>query len=193
MQLIFDDVCYYIQEYLNITANHVLYVPTNTPNDPTELAKAAQKRIDEYIGENIVTIEANTANPTVSKYLDNRKTDFNKDLSYHENELPKLKEKYASLENELNDLEPDDPKCYELTTELSNLQFKIWEFEFEVEDIKNSLVNFERDNAFLYELLNNSNSTIYTFKATVNNKTYDLIILPDSSKMLTPTFGTKDV
>lgn len=54
----YDDVIYNIvDESLGTRAEHIIYVPNQTGSTKEELMKAAQKRIDEYLGkEGIVTI-----------------------------------------------------------------------------------------------------------------------------------------
>ena len=55
----FDDVVYHIDYFLGTRAEHVIYVPDNTENTSEALMKAAQSRIDEYIGAGKIEITQN--------------------------------------------------------------------------------------------------------------------------------------
>ncbi|MBE5888033.1 MAG: hypothetical protein E7283_04265 [Lachnospiraceae bacterium] len=55
----FDDVVYHIDYFLGTRAEHVIYVPDNTENTSEALMKAAQSRIDEYIGAGKIELTHN--------------------------------------------------------------------------------------------------------------------------------------
>ncbi|MBO5097043.1 MAG: hypothetical protein J6B96_01865 [Agathobacter sp.] len=55
----FDDVVYHIDYFLGTRAEHVIYVPDNTENTSEALMKAAQSRIDEYIGAGKIELTQN--------------------------------------------------------------------------------------------------------------------------------------
>ena len=55
----FDDVVYHIDYFLGTRAEHVIYVPDNTENTTEALMKAAQSRIDEYIGAGKIELTQN--------------------------------------------------------------------------------------------------------------------------------------
>ena len=55
----FDDVVYHIDYFLGTRAEHVIYVPDNTENSTEALLKAAQSRIDEYIGAGKIELSYN--------------------------------------------------------------------------------------------------------------------------------------
>lgn len=46
-----DGIAYYMHEFLGTKGEHILYVPDNTGDSKEELIKAAQKRVDEYLGK----------------------------------------------------------------------------------------------------------------------------------------------
>lgn len=53
----YNDIIYHIDDRLGTRAEHIIYVPNETGSTKEELIKAAQKRIDEYLGkEGIATV-----------------------------------------------------------------------------------------------------------------------------------------
>lgn len=49
---------YYINDYMGVLGNHILYVPDDTGSTKEELLEAVQKRVDEYAGRGKVKITA---------------------------------------------------------------------------------------------------------------------------------------
>ncbi len=48
---IYEDVVYHVIDMLSTYAEHVIYVPSDTPNNAEAMVAAAQERIDDYLGE----------------------------------------------------------------------------------------------------------------------------------------------
>jgi len=53
---LYNDTVYGIRDNTGVRAKHVIYVPDTTGNTKEELINAAQKRIDEYVGEGKVEL-----------------------------------------------------------------------------------------------------------------------------------------
>jgi len=54
--LTYNDIAYYLSSRLGSEGEHIIYVPDETGNSKEELIAAAQKRINEYLGEEGVAI-----------------------------------------------------------------------------------------------------------------------------------------
>ena len=65
-RLLHNGIVYKSLGGISAKANHVIYVPESTADTPDALIAAAQKRVDDYIGENIVKIT--DSGETVSDY-----------------------------------------------------------------------------------------------------------------------------
>ncbi len=53
----YNDITYYINTWMGVIANYVIYVPDNTELDKDVLMNAAQTRINNYVGSGKVTLE----------------------------------------------------------------------------------------------------------------------------------------
>jgi hypothetical protein len=91
-RLLHNGVVYYAVGGINARANHAIYVPENTPNTKEALMAAAQKRIDDYIGKNVIKIT--DAKETVSDF-------YAKELAVYEANLAEGIEKLDEIREQL--------------------------------------------------------------------------------------------
>ena len=78
-KLIHDGKVYFASNMIGARAQHAIYVPTSTANTKDALIAAAQKRIDDYIGKNVIKITA--ATETVTDYYNNTIADFDEEIA----------------------------------------------------------------------------------------------------------------
>lgn len=162
----FNDTTYYIDTDLEVRANHIIYVPDETESTKEALVEAAQKRVDEYIGEGKVKIVLDDiiASEFYKEYIEGIVEDYNNTINYYQNEL------------EIEKLKSDpDEKMIEI-------------YEKEIEFFKNE----KEIEVQLYKFLLKAEGN-YTFKALVGENEYSFIVIKDTSKMVVPKYKTSDL
>ena len=78
-KLIHDGKVYFSSTMIGARAEHVIYVPKSTADTKDALIAAAQKRIDNYIGENVIKITV--ASETVTDYYNNTIAEFDEEIA----------------------------------------------------------------------------------------------------------------
>jgi len=106
--IVFGDTIYYFGGYTEVEAKHILYVPENTGDSKEELIAVIQKRINDYVGENIVNISYG------GKIYDYFVNGFDKDIADAQNEL--------NLERAKPISEQDAFKIMDLEWKINNAQ-----------------------------------------------------------------------
>lgn len=170
--IVFNNTIYYFGGYTEVEAKNVLYVPENTGNSKEELINAVQKRINEYVGKDVVNI---SYGGIVYDYYVNG---FDKDILDAQNELNLER---AKPENE------QDP-------------FKIMDLEYKIssnQEYKNDFLDSWNNKNGYYGFLAEAEGGYY-FYATIpgnagNENVFKFIIVKDDDKMYAPTHATTDV
>ena len=78
-KLIHDGIVYFTSGRMGAKAEHAIYVPESTADTKEALIAAAQKRIDDYIGEDIIKITA--ADSTVTEYYNTTLSDCDAEIA----------------------------------------------------------------------------------------------------------------
>lgn len=159
-------------DMINMRSNYVIYVPENTPNDRESILKAAQKRVDDYIGKGKITITDN--GETIEQY--------------YQKEIANYDKKIADLEQEINELKSRLDAEPELST-------TIWFKEFDLEDQKRykEYTIEEYDRVQQFEHVKNAVGD-YVFSVSANGKEeeYRFVVNKDDSKLAVPTYESVD-
>ncbi|MBQ3545792.1 MAG: hypothetical protein IJA34_12560 [Lachnospiraceae bacterium] len=169
-KLIYDDVVYFSDGWLGAKAEHAIYVPETTGDTPEELISAAQKRIDDYIGEGKVKISLDSL--TVENY-------YNSVISDYDNELA---ETQALLDAEM------------LKDPMDRDVFLVMECEWRLQSIPENkqyfMESFEEggDNHFLTK-----GTGGYLFKVEIDGEEHRFIIIKNDDEIQTPTYKTVDL
>ncbi len=142
-----------------VKSNHIIYIPESTADTKEALMLAAQKRVDDYIGENVITIT--DSGMTVSQYYENEIAQYDKQISELQQQLPALESSWEIMdcENKIEYLnEWKDTVLY---------------------DYNNGDYRYE----FLHEAVGD-----YMFFVTVNStdELYNFIVVKDDSKLDIP-------
>jgi len=170
--IVFGDTIYYFGGYTEVEAKHILYVPENTGDSKEELIAVIQKRINDYVGENIVNISYG------GKIYDYFVNGFDKDI--------------ADAQNELN-LERAKPISEQDAFKIMDLEWKINNAQEYKEDF---LDNWENKNGY-YGFLTEAEGGHY-FYATIpgnagSENEFKFIIIKDDDKIFEPSHTTTDV
>jgi len=160
----YDDIIYYVDPYLGTKAEYIIYVPDETKNTKEDLIAAAQKRINEYLGEEgIVTV---SCSGTINDMW--------------------LREMYPTTRWLW---EKDNP----------NMTFE--EFLVNKDKYINSYIydhqNYWASDYSKFFEVEGLSADDYTFLATIKvgdkEKSFNMLIKKDTSKMITPTYATSDI
>ena len=159
-------------DMINMRSNYVIYVPENTPNDRESILKAAQKRVDDYIGKGKITITDN--GETIDQYYQDEIASYNTQIADLEQEINELKTRL--------DAEPE-------------LSSTIWLKEFNLEDLKRYKEGTveEYDRVRQFEHVKNAVGD-YVFSVSANGKEeeYRFVVNKDDSKLTVPTYESVD-
>lgn len=167
----YDGVLYGVRNNTGVNAKHVIYVDEKTGDTKEDLIKAAQKRIDEYVGKNKVEV----------KYEGEGLYNFF--VKDYDDEIASYQEQ---LDAEL--AKPEEER---------NMQF-IMDCEFWIEQYQSYKDNFtesynSKDGE--YSFLKDAAGDYY-FSITINGdeeQKYLFIIVKDSDEMVKPTYKTSDL
>lgn len=166
----YDEVLYGVRLGTGVKADHIIYVDEKTGNTKEELAEAAQKRIDEYVGEGKVEVKYE-GEGLYDYFIDMYDAEIQKHQSILDIEM-------AKPENERD-------------------QFKIWDAEFWLREYTyykeyfiESYNSEDGENAFLKDAEGD-----YYFSATINGeeREYLFIVVKNNDNMIRPTYKTSDL
>lgn len=183
-----DETAYHIWDNnLNVQANHIIYVPESTPDDAKALLKAAQKRIDDYVGAGKVTIT--DSGKTIAQYytelIDRYVTEGNT-LQQEIDELNAIIVAEEEKAPELRDESLIEQTQNQIQT-LTDSQFTAshWEKDYREE---------YNDGNYKFEFLNDAaGDFLFNIRGANIENDYTFIIVKDDSKLAVPTYENKDV
>ena len=187
VRMIYGDTTYCIStELIMAGSDYVIYVPESTPDDRTSILKAAQKRVDDYIGKDKITITDN--GETVLQYYQNEIDNFNL-------QIPDLQQELIEIKSLLDAEQAKDPAMQDLNL-ISELSTQIFWKEFDLSRLEN-----DRDYAIEeYETvrqLDHVKNAVgdYVFSVSVNGREeeYRFVVNKDDSKLADPTYESADV
>ncbi len=100
-KLMYNGSVYYASDFLGARAEHAIYVPESTEDTPEELALAAQKRIDDYIGAG--KIQITQTNDTVENYYNSEIAGYDSQISQYENQIAEYQSQISECESQKSD------------------------------------------------------------------------------------------
>ncbi len=185
-KLIHNGKVYFATTMIGARAEHAIYVPESTADTKDALIAAAQKRIDDYIGKNVVKITA--ADETVTEYYEKELANYDIELATAQRELA---EAQAMLAAEL----AKDPSLWDYNI-ISQCQFKIMECENEIEYIpqyKQGLFDIFEEGGDLHFLKNAAGDFFFNVEVLETEETYKFVIIKDDTKLTVPSYATVDL
>ena len=173
--IVYDGTIYHFGGHMDVEGRHILYVSEDTGNTKEELVNAIQKRIDNYIGKNIVDV---TYDDTIENYYNGIIENYNERFNQAKEELEKEK---------LKPIEEQDV-------------FKIMNLESDINSIpmnKQSFIDDWNDPNGSYSFLKQAEGDYY-FKATIpsnegSENEFYFIIVKDDTSMFEPIHITSDL
>lgn len=171
-KLIHNGNVYFATTMIGARAEHAIYVPENTADTKDALIAAAQKRIDDYIGKNVVKITA--ADETVTDYYNDTLQDYDAQLATAQEIFNR---ESAKAENER------DWNAY-------------WEAKSDVEYIpgyKQYFIDQFIEGGDLYFLKNAAGDFFFNVEVIVKEDSYKFVIIKDDDKLTVPSYATVDL
>lgn len=168
--IVFDGTIYHYGGYTEVQARHVLYVSESTGNSKEELMDEIQKRIDDYIGKDVVEIAYG------GNVYDYFITNYDKDIDDIQREL--------DLENAKSDR--DELKILELGNQLSLAN-----------DYKNYFLDSWNNRDGEYGFLRDAEGGHFFYATIPGNEgsenVFKFIVIKDDNKLYVPSHKTTDV
>lgn len=168
-KLMYDDTAYYLWEWLGAKADHAIYVPNSTEDTKDALIAAAQKRIDDYLGKDIVKITA--TDEIITDYI-------NSEISRCDEQIANAQSKLdAELAKPDNEQSKEDISIYESSIRSYN-------------NYKNKFISEDGCYYFLNKAVGG-----YVFKVNVAGRDgdYKFVIIKDDKELTVPSYTTVDV
>lgn len=185
-KLIHNGNVYFATTMIGARAEHAIYVSENTADTKDALIAAAQKRIDDYIGKNVVKITA--ADETVTEYYEKELANYDIELATAQRELA---EAQATLDAEM----AKDSSLWNWDI-ISQCQFKIMECENEIEYIpqyKQGFYDIFQEGGDLHFLKNAAGDFFFNVEVLETAETYKFVIIKDDTRLTVPSYTTVDL
>ena len=170
-KLIFDNKVYFATEMIGARAEHAIYVPESTAETIDALAVAAQKRIDDYIGKNVVKITA--ANEMVTDYYNNTLVEFDREMTEAQDIFDR---EAAKSENERD------------WTAYSNAKNTL----DSTPGYKQYFIDSFNEGGDLHFLEKATGDFFFDVEVIKTGETYKFVVIKDDTKLTVPTYATTD-
>ncbi len=185
-KLIHDGKVYFASTMIGARAEHAIYVPENTADTKEALMAAAQQRIDDYIGKNVVTMTV--ADETVTQY-------YNSEIERYDNELLAAQEELTAVQAALAAEQAKDQSLWDWDL-ITQSQFRIMELESEIESIpsyKQYFIDQFSEDGDLYFLKKAAGDYFFNVEVAGKEETYKFVIIKDDEKLVVPSYATVDL
>ena len=197
-QFMYDGTVYGIREHTGISAKHIIYIDESVGNTKEEVVAAVQKRIDDYLGKDKVSISyegTGIYDLFVDEYTSSIEY-FQKQYDDLSNEMQRIEE---SEERYCRTDEQDDTLCQYYQSQRGSVQLQLWDAERELNAnkmYKESFIECWNTTDGGYDFLKDAYNDWY-FIAEIDFgdyvAMYEFIVIRDSSKMIKPSIKTTDV
>ncbi|MGN0329526.1 MAG: hypothetical protein ACI4D4_11185 [Lachnospira sp.] len=182
---IYDSITYKLVT-MGVRGKHIIYVPDETAATKEALMTAAQKRVDEYIGEGKAKVSY--GGQGIRKYYDDL-------LSEKIDNYTELLKQCESKIEEYERLLESDPENYDYQTEMRQLTLNKMQYEMELENAKNYKTDvldaYDNEGGKYYFL--QSAAGDYWFNLEIGDESYMFIVVADSDGMVNPKYKSSDV
>ncbi len=171
-KLIHDGIVYFASTMIGARAEHAIYVPESTADTKDALIAAAQKRIDNYIGENVIKITV--ANETVTDYYNNTIAEFDEELA----DAQEIFDREAAKSEEERDWDA------------------YWDAKIILEytpEYKQYFVDSFNDGGDLQFLKKAAGDFFFNVEVIGKEESYKFIIIKDDTRLAVPSYATVDL
>ncbi|MBQ6935167.1 MAG: hypothetical protein IJN49_01335, partial [Clostridia bacterium] len=185
-KLIHNGTVYFGSNVVGARAQHAIYVPENTGDTAEELIAAAQKRIDDYIGEDIVKITY--ADSTVTEYYNSEIANYDERYQTAQKELEEATKRRAEEE-----AKPENERDEQV---ISDCIFKIMECEYLIESIPNDkqwfINEFNEGNDYHF-LTSAAGDFFFDIEVLRTGEVFKFVIIKDDTKLTLPSYTSVDL
>lgn len=183
-KLIHDDKVYFASTMIGARAEHAIYVPADTAVTKDALLAAAQKRIDDYIGKDIVKITV--SNETVTDY-------YNSETARYDAELSAAQQELATTRATLAAEQAKDQSQWDWSL-ITQCQFKIMQLESDIQSIPQYKQYFmeQFDEGGDLHFLKKAAGDFF-FNVEVAEESYKFVVIKDDTKLQVPSYATVDL
>lgn len=185
-KLIHNGKVYFATTMIGARAEHAIYVPESTVDTKDALIAAAQKRIDDYIGKNVVKITA--SDETVTEYYDSELANYDEQLATAQRELAQAQATLAAEQEK-------DQSLWDWNV-ITQCQLKIMECESDIEYIpmyKQYFIDQFSEGGDLHFLKNATGDFFFNVEVLETEETYKFVIIKDDTKLTVPSYATVDL
>ncbi len=171
-KLIHNGKVYFASGFLGARAEHAIYVPASTADTKDALIAAAQKRIDDYIGKNVIKITA--ATETVTEYYNKTLADFDKEIA----DAQEIFDREAAKSDAERDWDA------------------YWNAKFVLDSTpgyKQYFIDSFNEGGDLHFLKNAAGDFFFNVEVLETEETYKFVIIKDDTKLAVPSYATTDL
>lgn len=199
-QFMYDGTVYGLREHTGIKAKYLIYIDESVPNTPEAVVEAVQKRIDNYLGKDKITVE----------YMG--KGIYNSFMEQIEGSIEYYQEQYDILNPQFVDAENQERiYCDNANPEYNENACNHWQsirsdLYWQVKNTEDSLDSYVLEKNYFLEEWNNEDGEYAFLKEALNDWYFmatmqigdmifspEFIVVKDSSKMIQPSVRTTDV
>lgn len=171
-KLIHDGKVYFASTMIGARAEHAIYVPESTADTKEALIAAAQKRINNYIGENVIKITV--ATETVTDYYNNTIAEFDEEIA----SAQEIFDREAA--------EPEEERDWNAYWDAKNT------LEY-TPGYKQYFIDSFNDGGDLQFLKNAEGDFFFNVEVIGKDESYKFVIIKDDTKLAVPSYATVDL
>ncbi len=171
-KLMYDGKVYFASGMLGARAEHAIHVPESTADTKEALLDAAQKRIDDYIGKDVVTLSAK--DETVTEY-------YNSTIAEYDRQIADAQTRLAA-----EMAKPENERDFFVMMECQSV------LEY-MPGYKQYFIDSFAEGGENYFLGRAEGAFIFSAQVAGKEYAYDFVIIKDDDKLTTPTYATVDL
>lgn len=171
-KLIHNGKVYFASAMIGARAEHAIYVPESTAVTKEALITAAQKRIDNYIGENVIKITA--ATETVTDYYNNTIAEFDEEIAN------------AQKIFDSEEAKPEEERDWNAYWDARNI------LDY-TPGYKQYFIDSFKAGGDLQFLEKATGDFFFNVEVLKTSETYKFVIIKDDTKLTVPSYATVDL
>ncbi len=193
-RLYYRDSVYHVWlSEITVRVNHAIYVPESTADTKDALIAAAQKRVDDYIGTDVVKIT--DSGSTVSQYFEQERNRILAEIANVEQEIAGFQQEIAELKAIIEAEQANAPYHNEYLIAISEENILRCQNEISWHLTYKDDLAVQYDNAVPQDEYLKNAAGDYVFNIAINGSdaSYSFVIVKDDSKLAVPTYISVDV
>ena len=185
-KLMHNNIVYFASDIVGARAQHAIYVPESTGETTEELIAAAQKRIDDYIGEGIVKITY--ADSTVTEYYNSEIAKYDAEPSTVQTQLQEARDTLAAEKEK-----PEENWDYNVISDCESTIVQNESRVQELNDYKNYFVECFEDGNDYHFLTSAAGDFFFDIEVLRTGEVFKFVIIKDDTKLELPSYASVDL